>query len=148
MTVTVEIVGVPVACGDGVKDTWREIAAWVSWELDRAFGDAVRVQYHDFFEAGCPALPANARLPVVLIDGEAITAGAKISLPAIRRALLDRGLLADRERSVSCPHANPAGVSDTKKKTIPGTHSLVASPGRSSSEPLARSSRWPPPTWL
>ena len=94
MTVTVEIVGVPVACGDGFQDTWREIAAWVSRELDRAFGDAVRVQYHDFFEAGCPVLPANAKLPVVLIDGEAITAGEKISLPEIRKALISRGVAA------------------------------------------------------
>jgi hypothetical protein len=94
MTVTVEIVGVPVACGDGVKDTWREVASWVSRELERAFGDAVRVEYHDLFEAGCPVLPADAKLPVVLIDGERITAGEKISLPLIRKALTIRGVAA------------------------------------------------------
>ena len=92
MTVTVEIVGVPVACGDRVKHSWREIAAWVSRELDRAFDGAVRVQYHDFFEVGCPALPADAKLPIVLIDGEPITVGEKISLPLIRKTLVNRGV--------------------------------------------------------
>jgi hypothetical protein len=92
MTITVEIVGVPVACVDGVKDSWREIASWAARELERAFGGAVRVQYHDLFEAGCPALPADAKLPVVLIDGEPITVGEKISLPAIRKAIAVRGV--------------------------------------------------------
>jgi hypothetical protein len=97
MTVTVEIVGVPVACGERVTDTWREIASWASRELERAFGDSVRVQYHDLFEAGCPVLPADAKLPIVLIDGEPITAGQKISLPAIRKALVTRGVAATLE---------------------------------------------------
>jgi len=97
MTVTVEIVGVPVACGERVKDSWREIAAWVSRELDRAFGDAVRVQYHDLFEAGCPSLPTDAKLPIVLIDGEPITVREKISLPLIRKALTSRGVAAVRD---------------------------------------------------
>ena len=103
MTVTVEIVGVPVACRDGVKDSWREIAAWVSRELDRAFGDAVRVQYHVLFEAGCPNLPLDAKLPIVLIDGEPITVGKKISLPAIRNTLVNRGLAAAAGRKPSPP---------------------------------------------
>ena len=92
MTVTVEIVGVPVACGDRVRDSWREITAWVSRDLERTFAGAVRVQYHDLFEAGCPALPAGAKLPVVLIDGEPITVGEKISLPVIRKAIVSRGV--------------------------------------------------------
>jgi hypothetical protein len=105
MTVTVEIVGVPVACGDGIKESWREIASWVSRELDRAFGEAVRVQYHDLFEAGCPILPEGAKLPIVLIDGEPITVGGKISLPAIRTALGNRGVATERE--LRCPRGCP-----------------------------------------
>jgi len=101
MAVTVEIVGVPVACGDGIKDSWREIAAWVSRELERAFGEAVRVQYHDLFEAWCPILPAGAKLPIVLIDGEPITVGEKLSLPLIRKALISRGVAAVCEPSAS-----------------------------------------------
>ena len=92
MTVRVEIVGVPVACGDRVKDSWREIAAWVARDLERTFAGAVRVHYHDLFEAGCPALPAGAKLPVVLIDGEPIMVGEKISLPVIRKAIVNRGV--------------------------------------------------------
>jgi NAD-dependent SIR2 family protein deacetylase len=26
--VIVVIVGAPIACADGIKDTWREVAAW------------------------------------------------------------------------------------------------------------------------
>lgn len=100
MTVTVEIVGAPVACGDGTKDSWREIASWAAGQLDRTFGGAVRVRYHDLFEVGCPTLPADAKLPVVLIDGEPLTMGRKISLPAIRKTLVSRGLVAVEQRSV------------------------------------------------
>lgn len=118
MTVTVEIVGVPVACGDGVRDSWREIASWAARELERAFGDAVRVQYHDLFETGCPALPAGANLPVVMIDGEPFSVGAKFSLPAIRKALLDRGVVGDRERSALRLRESPSVVSGSKKESI------------------------------
>jgi hypothetical protein len=33
----------------------------------------VRVDYVDLFDAACPALPPDAQLPVVLVNGEAIT---------------------------------------------------------------------------
>jgi hypothetical protein len=117
MTVTVEIVGVPVACGERVTDTWREIASWASRELDREFGAAVRVQYHDLFEAGCPVLPADAKLPVVLIDGEPITAGQKISLPAIRKALASRGVAAVCEASASRSPESIASFSGSRKES-------------------------------
>jgi hypothetical protein len=117
MTVTVEIVGVPVACGERVKDSWREIASWVARELERAFGDSVRVQYHDLFEAGCPVLPADAKLPVVLIDGEPIPLGAKISLPAIRKALTSRGVAAVCEASASRSPESIASFSGLGKES-------------------------------
>jgi hypothetical protein len=97
VTVTIEIVGAPVACGDGVGNAWREIASWAERELKRSFGDAVHVRYHDLFDAGCPRLPQGAALPVVLIDGEPITVGKKISLPAIRKAVALRGVTEARE---------------------------------------------------
>jgi hypothetical protein len=117
MTVTVEIVGVPVACGDGVKDSWRGISAWVSRELDRGFGAAVRVQYHDLFEAGCPVLPADAKLPIVMIDGEPISVGEKISLPLIRKALTSRGVAATREPSASRSPESSAILAGPRKES-------------------------------
>lgn len=92
MTVTIEIVGVPVVCSEGVRDSWREIASWVGRELKRSSGDAVSVRYFDLFDAGCPRLPQDAALPVVLIGEEPVTIGKKISLPAIRKALALQGL--------------------------------------------------------
>ena len=98
MTVIVEIVGVLVACGDEVTDSWREVASWTARELDRTFGGAVRVQYYDLFDAECPRLPEGAVLPVVLVGGDPITVGKKISVPAIWKALAARGVAAGGDR--------------------------------------------------
>ena len=40
----VQIIGAPIACSGGVKDTWREIAAWAAGQLHEMFGDAVEVE--------------------------------------------------------------------------------------------------------
>ena len=83
----VQIVGAPVACSDGVKDAWREIAALAQTQLSRRFGDTVRVNYFDLFDPGCPPLPAGGQLPVVLVNGQLFSQGDKISIPAIRKQL-------------------------------------------------------------
>jgi hypothetical protein len=83
----VQIIGTVVACADGVKDTWRETAAWAAQKLAERFGGAVRAEYFDLFDPHCPALPAGAQIPVVLINGELFSSGGKISVPAIRRHL-------------------------------------------------------------
>src|SRR5689334_7705393 len=83
--VVVQIVGAPVACTTGVKDTWREIAGWAAGQLRQHFGDAVEVRYYDLFDPACPALPMDAQLPLVLINGEVLSSGGKIAIPAIRR---------------------------------------------------------------
>lgn len=85
--VRVAIVGAPVSCGDEVKDTWRELARWVAAQLRRRYGDSVRVEYHDLFDPECPPLPPDAQLPLVMVDGEVLTSGGKLSLPLIRRAI-------------------------------------------------------------
>ncbi len=89
----VQIIGAPVACADGVKETWREVAEWAAGQLTARFGEAVRVQYFDLSDPACPPLPPGAQLPLVLVDGEALTSGGKISIPAIRRRLEARGVL-------------------------------------------------------
>jgi disulfide oxidoreductase YuzD len=89
----VQIVGAPVACAGGVKETWREVAAWAAGQMDTRFGDQVRVEYYDLFDPGCPSLPPTAQLPLILINGEVLSSGGKIAIPAIRKRLESMGLV-------------------------------------------------------
>jgi hypothetical protein len=84
-TVIVQIIGAPIACKEGVKDTWRETAAWAGGQLRQRFGEAVQVQYSDLFDPACPSVPTGAQLPLVLVNGEVLSSGGKISVPALRR---------------------------------------------------------------
>jgi hypothetical protein len=43
-TVTISIIGVPIACEDGVKESWREVAGWAAEQLLNRFGAAIHVQ--------------------------------------------------------------------------------------------------------
>jgi len=88
----VRIVGAPVVCASGVKDTWREIAAWAAGQIHARFGDQVQVEYFDLFDPACPPLPSGAQLPVILVAGEVLSSGGKIVLPAIRQRLEALGL--------------------------------------------------------
>ncbi len=83
----VQIIGAPVACAEGVKETWRDIAQHAADQLKLRFGEAVCVQYFDLFDPACPVLPTDAQLPLVLIDGEVLSSGGKISVPAIRKRI-------------------------------------------------------------
>ena len=88
-----QIIGAPIACEGGVKDTWREVAEWAGQQFQQRFGEAVQVRYSDLFDADCPPVPLGAKLPSVLVNGEVLTSGGKISVPAIRRkieAILER----------------------------------------------------------
>jgi hypothetical protein len=88
----VQIVGAPVACAGGVKEAWRDVAEWARGQLAVCFGDAIRVQYFDLLDPACPPLPPGAQLPLVLVDGEVLSSGGKISVPAIRRRLEAQGV--------------------------------------------------------
>jgi hypothetical protein len=92
---TVQIVGAPVACAEGVKETWRAVAEWTAGQLAARFGPTVRVEYFHLFDPACPSLPPGAQLPLVLVNGEVLTSGGKISVPAIRRRLEALGLPPD-----------------------------------------------------
>ena len=91
-SVQVQIVGAPVACADGVKDSWRDVANWVSQQLAAHFGDSVSVIYFDLFDPDCPSLPPNVHLPVVMVESSLLSAGGKISVPRIRKHLEALGL--------------------------------------------------------
>lgn len=83
----IDIIGAPVACKDGIKETWRDVAEWVAGQLKDRFGDEVAVQYYDLFDPHCPTLPPEAQLPVVKINGMVISSGGKISIPLIRKKI-------------------------------------------------------------
>jgi hypothetical protein len=82
--VLVQIVGAPIACKEGVKDSWRELSAWTAGQLKTYFGEAVQVKYYDLFDADCPPVPVGSQLPLVLVNNEAAISGGKISIPIIR----------------------------------------------------------------
>jgi disulfide oxidoreductase YuzD len=90
--IIVQIIGAPIACKEGVKDTWRETAAWAGGQLRQRFGEAVQVQYFDLFDPTCPPIPTGAQLPLVLVNGEVISSGGKISIPSIRKYLEASGV--------------------------------------------------------
>lgn len=83
--VIVQIIGAPVACAEGVKDSWRDMARWAAGQLKHHFGEAVHVDYYDLFDPTCPQLPPDAQLPLVLVDGTLLSSGGKLPMPAIRR---------------------------------------------------------------
>ena len=85
--ILVKIVGAPVACKDGIKETWREVAGWAAGQLRSRYGESVRVQYYDLFDPACPILPPDSQLPVVFVDEVLISSGGKISIPVIRRKI-------------------------------------------------------------
>ena len=82
--ILVQIIGAPIACKEGVKDTWREIAEWASGQLHQRFGEGVQVQYFELFDPACPPIPPGVQLPLVLVNGEVLSSGGKISMPVIR----------------------------------------------------------------
>ena len=97
----IQIVGAPVACAEGVKDSWRDVAAWAGNQLHARFGDVVQVEYYDLFDPTCPALPPDAQLPLVLVNGEILSSGGKISVPAIRKRLESLGLRPGSEEQMT-----------------------------------------------
>jgi disulfide oxidoreductase YuzD len=89
----VQIVGAPIACASGVKDSWRDLSTWVAGQIRVRFGEAVQVKYYDLFDADCPPMPPDAQLPFVMVEGEVVSSGGKISIPSICRRLEERGIL-------------------------------------------------------
>lgn len=81
--VLVQIVAAPIACREGFKDSWREVADWAARQLKARFGEGVRVQYFDLLDADCPPIPAGGQLPCVLVNGEVLSSGGKIAVPLI-----------------------------------------------------------------
>ncbi len=85
--VLVQIIGAPIACKEGVKDSWRDVAKWAEGRLKTCFREVVEVHYFDLFDADCPPMPNGAQLPFVMVEGEVLSSGGKISVPVIRRKI-------------------------------------------------------------
>ena len=88
----VQIIGAPVACAEGMKETWRDLAGWMAGKLRARYGTAVTITYYDLFDPNCPPLPPDSQLPLVLINGALFSSGGKLSMPAIRRHLDSLGV--------------------------------------------------------
>jgi hypothetical protein len=97
--INVHIVGaLTAACGEGITDTWRDLSEWAAQQLATRFGSAVRVTYFDLLDPNCPPLPPGARLPLVLVNGEALNTDGKISIPAIRKRVEALGIPSNGHR--------------------------------------------------
>ena len=86
-TIIVQIIGAPIACKDGVKDSWRDVAKWATDQLKGHFGEVVDTHYFDLFDADCPPMPNDSQLPLVMVNNIVLSSGGKISVPAIRRKI-------------------------------------------------------------
>ena len=98
--VLVQIVGAPVACAGGMKDSWREVSNWVAGQIRVRFGDRVQVNYYNLFDVDCPPMPAEAQLGLVLIEGEVVSSGGKISVSLLRKKL--EALTEGHSRHAAC----------------------------------------------
>jgi hypothetical protein len=85
--ILVKIIGAPVACKDGLKESWRDVAEWGARQLQSRYGETVRVRYYDLFDHDCPPMPLEGQLPLVFVDGALISSGGKISVPLIRKKI-------------------------------------------------------------
>jgi len=100
LPVRVRIVGVPSACARGITEPWREIAQLAGTQLAARFGGQVVVEYYDLFSAEMAAFPpalallqeSDLGMPLVFVGDSLLSAGGKISVPAIRQALAALGL--------------------------------------------------------
>lgn len=102
--IIVRVFGVPTTsgCDCGTKGgTWRDATEWVARSLKTRFGDQVQVEYFDLFLDALDAFPqvmdlvarGEAKPPLVYVGddpgrlGELLSAGERISGPAIRKRI-------------------------------------------------------------
>ena len=83
----VTIIGAPIACKEGVKEAWRDVAHWAFKRLQAKYGDSVVTRYFDLFDPDCPQFPAGSQLPIVFVNGNIVSSGEKISIPKIKKEL-------------------------------------------------------------
>lgn len=99
-SIRVEIIGCQIACSQGVRDDWRDLAKWIGSKLDAFYGRQVVIRYYDLLDADTPPLPNQAKLPIVMVNGEVISMGGKILMGLIRKKIdsIIHAELAQRDR--------------------------------------------------
>ncbi len=98
--ITVRVFGVPTANSCGPQDGWRDATEWIARNLKARFGEQIRVEYYDLFSEAQTAFPdviervasGAAQPPLVFVGDELLSAGGRISGPAIRQRLETLGL--------------------------------------------------------
>lgn len=107
--ILVKIIGAPVACKDGIKESWRKVAEWAAGQLQARYGDGVSVQYFDLFDPDCPTIPPESQLPVVIVDGVLESSGGKFLFRSFARKSMNLGkpinfrmFLGDKNDGRSC----------------------------------------------
>jgi hypothetical protein len=94
--VLIHITGSLVACSQGTRDDWRDLAGWLASKMTALYGDQVAVKYCDIFDTDCPSLPPDAKLPIVKINEEVVSMGGKISMTVIRKKLESLGIASNQ----------------------------------------------------
>lgn len=92
--IVVRVFGTPIACSKGVIDAWRNVSRQAAGQLAARFGESVTLEYYDLFSADMDRFPEvlakvqeGAAIPLVFIGQDLISAGGKISVPAIARQI-------------------------------------------------------------
>lgn len=85
--IRVKIIGAPVACKEGIKETWREVASWAAKKLAIHYGDLIDVRFYDIFDVDCPQIPPEGQLPIIFVNEDPVHNDGKISIPAIRKKI-------------------------------------------------------------
>ncbi len=91
--ILIHIVASKIACSEGVRDDWRDVAKWLRSKLLVQYPGKVDVKYSDLFDEDCPALPPDSKLPVVMVNNEIFSMGEKISMPLIKKKIESLGIL-------------------------------------------------------
>lgn len=97
-TVSVHVVVVAVTGGSCAgKPTWETATGLLRSRLHRRFGDSVSVVYVELFSPESFKLPEvlngigdeSLRLPVVLVNGQVVSAGVKLNEGLIARSIAE-----------------------------------------------------------
>jgi hypothetical protein len=98
--VVVRVFGVPAAPGCPADQTWEAVTWWLAAQLAGRFGAQVQTEYVNLFGSGMTRFPEVTALvtggaaspPIVTVDGTVVSAGGKVSVPAVRKTLEALGL--------------------------------------------------------
>lgn len=100
LPVVVRVFGIPAAPGCPADQTWEAVTRWMGERLAGRFGAQVQTEYVDLFGSAMTRFPEVTALvtggaaspPIVTVDGTVVSAGGKVSVPAVRKTLEALGL--------------------------------------------------------